>query len=391
MQNLFIKYLHDECSPEEVKELLGHFDFPENEIPLRGLIIDTLENTNADDEGSQWDVATDEMFAVIKKQLNAKKDKVVPFVRRTWFRLAAAVVIFAGGSAVYNSIKNAHQEQQLVKIETFKKEIGPGSNKAVLTLSDGSTISLETASHGTLARQGDTKIVKPVDGQLAYKSFNEKATEILFNSIATPRGGQYQLILSDGSKVWLNAASSLRFPANFTGHERKVELSGEGYFEVAKNAAMPFKVEIAGRGVVEVLGTHFNVNAYSDETTMKTTLLEGRVKVVVLATRDSHVLTPGEQAQLHRNGAISIYKNADTQEVIAWKNGAFNFNNANLRSVFRQLSRWYDVDIVFEGGVPEKQFNGEIQRDLKLPQVLKLLEGNNVFCRLEGKTLFVLK
>jgi ferric-dicitrate binding protein FerR (iron transport regulator) len=200
MHNLFIKYLHNQCSPEEVKELLGQFDFAENEIPLRRLINETLENTNADDGGSQWDAATDENFAGIKKRLGAEKDKVVPFFLRTWFRFAAAVVLLAAGSVVYLLIKDAR--------------------------------------------------LKPVDGQLANRSFNEKATEILFNSIATPRGEQYQLVLPDGSKVWLNAASSLRFPAKFTGCKRKVELSGEAYFEVAKNAAMPFILEVAGKCIV---------------------------------------------------------------------------------------------------------------------------------------------
>ena len=263
----------------------------------------------------------------------------------------------------------------------------PGSNKAILTLADGSTIILQSAINGIVAQQGNTKISKSADGQLVYKSLNEKPTEVLINSIATPKGGQYQLVLSDGSIVWLNAASSLRFPAAFAGSERKVELSGEAYFEVAKNASMPFKVEVAGKGEVEVLGTHFNVNAYSDEATVNTTLVEGRVKVKALANRDSRIIAPGEQAQLEGNGRISINKDADTEQAMAWKNGTFNFSHAELGVVMRQLSRWYDVDIKFEGPVSQRQFSGEIQRDLKLSQVLKLLEKNNVFCSLQGKNI----
>ena len=248
---------------------------------------------------------------------------------------------------------------------------------------------LEAAANGSISEQGDVTISKPANGQLAYKSSNEKPTAVFFNSLVTPRGGQYSVLLSDGSKVWLNAASSLRFPVAFTGSERKVELTGEAYFEVEKVASMPFKVVVEGKSEVEVLGTHFSVNAYSNEATVNTTLLEGSVKVTGLSIRESHILNPGEQAQVNNNGRISINKNADTEQAMAWKNGTFNFNNADLQVVFRQLSRWYDVDIKFEGLVPQRQFTGEIQRDLKLQQVLKLLEKNNVFCKLEGKTLIV--
>jgi transmembrane sensor len=390
MQDLFNKYVNNDTSPEEVQELLGYFTVPENEIKLRELISDSLDFVDDDVDNIEWNHATDEMFAGIKKQVTPEKGKVVSIsVRRLpW---VAAVVLIVGVSAVYTLIKNKNHQQEIVNVNTSKSAIAAGNNKAVLTLADGSNIILEAAADGILLQQGSATIIKVVDGELAYTSTNDKPTKILFNSIAIPRGGQYKVTLSDGSKVWLNAASSLRFPADFKGNERKVELSGEAYFEVAKNAAMPFKVEVAGKGEVEVLGTHFNVNAYPDEATVKTTLLEGRVKVMGLAGRRSSILYPGEQAQLDSTGQLSINKNVDTEHAIAWKNGNFNFSNANIEIVLRQLSRWYDVDIVFEGPVPQKQFNGEISRDLKLFQVLKLLEGNNVFCRLEGKTLIVLK
>jgi ferric-dicitrate binding protein FerR (iron transport regulator) len=391
MHELFIKYLNNDCSPAEVRELLAYFNVHENEDVLRGLIIENLENIDADDDESKWVRLTNELYAGIKEQLNADKPKVVPIVRRTWFRVAAAAVFLLAGFAVYNAINNTNKKQDIVQTSTSEQEIAPGSNRAVLTLADGSTIILENAVKGPLTQQGYTKISKPADGQLEYKSLNEKPKEVLFNNITTPRGGQYQLILSDGSKVWLNAASSLRFPAAFGGNERKVEISGEAYFEVAKDASRPFKVDVPGKGEVEVLGTHFNVNAYRDEPTVKTTLLEGSVKVMVLATRDKLVLNPGEQAQLQENGQITINKNADTEQALAWKTGSFHFSNADLGTVFRQLSRWYDVDVSFEGPIPQRQFDGEIQRDLKLSQVLKLLEKNNVFCRLEGKRLIVLQ
>ena len=390
MKDIFCKYLNNQCSPQEVKELLAWFS-AEDESVLRALITASLEEMDVEDkdEDNKWSPVTDKLFANIKAQIKSEKGKVVPVLKRPWFQIAAAVLLVVGGFAVFNLIKKTNPNQNVVNIDTPKQDADSGSNKAILTLADGSSIVLETAANGTVTQQGNSKIVKPANGQLAYNLLNEKTTEVLFNSIATPRGGQYQLIFSDGSKAWLNAASSLRFPVAFIGNERKVELTGEAYFEVAKNASMPFKVEIAGKGEVEVLGTHFNVSAYREEATANTTLLEGSVRVIGLATGDSHIINPGEQAQVDSKGQISVNKNADTKQAIAWKNGTFNFSNVDLAVALRQLSRWYDVDIKFEGSVPQRHFTGEIHRDLKLQQVLKLLEENNVFCKLEGKMLIV--
>ena len=390
MKDIFCKYLNNQCSPQEVKELLAWFS-AEDESVLRALITASLEEMDVEDkdEDSKWSSVTDRLFADIKTQIKSEKGKVVPVLKRPWVQIAAAVLLVVGGFAVFNLIKKTNPNQNVVNIDTPKQDADSGSNKAILTLADGSSIVLETAANGTVTQQGNSKIVKPANGQLAYNLLNEKTTEVLFNSIATPRGGQYQLIFSDGSKAWLNAASSLRFPVAFIGNERKVELTGEAYFEVAKNASMPFKVEIAGKGEVEVLGTHFNVSAYREEATANTTLLEGSVRVIGLATGDSHIINPGEQAQVDSKGQISVNKNADTKQAIAWKNGTFNFSNVDLAVALRQLSRWYDVDIKFEGSVPQRHFTGEIHRDLKLHQVLKLLEENNVFCKLEGKMLIV--
>jgi len=393
MEELFKKYLDNQCSPEEVRTLLAHFNSPENEIQLRGLINDSLETIETDNEESQWQPATDNILDTIKKQLNPGKGKIVPLFRRTWIRVAAAVILLVGGYFLYNSIKsNVTAKQEIAKTDTTtnNNEIGPGGNKAILTLADGSTINLESAVTETLTQQGNTTLLKS-DGQLTYKSLNEKPAQIFLNNVTTPRGGQYQLTLSDGSKVWLNAASSIDFPVAFTGNERTVKITGEVYFEVAKNASMPFKVKIADKAEVEVLGTHFNINAYSDEPTIKTTLLEGSVKITGLTQNNSSTIIPGEQAQLSANNKINVNKIKDVEQVIAWKNGTFNFDNADLETSLRQIARWYDVDIIFEGEVPNKKFSGEMQRDLSLPQVIKLLEKNNVYCRIEGMNLVVLK
>ena len=393
MEELFKKYLDNQCSPEEVRTLLAHFNSPENEIQLRGLINDSLETIETANEESQWQPATDNILDTIKKQLNPGKGKIVPLFRRTWIRVAAAVILLVGGYFLYNSIKsNVTAKQEIAKTDTTtnNNEIGPGGNKAILTLADGSTINLESAVTETLTQQGNTTLLKS-DGQLTYKSLNEKPAQIFLNNVTTPRGGQYQLTLSDGSKVWLNAASSIDFPVAFTGNERTVKITGEVYFEVAKNASMPFKVKIADKAEVEVLGTHFNINAYSDEATIKTTLLEGSVKVTGLSQNNSSTIIPGEQAQLSANNKINVNKIENVEDVIAWKNGTFNFDNADLETSLRQIARWYDVDIIFEGEVPNKKFSGEMQRVLSLHQVIKLLEKNNVYCRIEGKKLIVLK
>jgi transmembrane sensor len=390
MHDLFVRYLNNDCSPEEVKQILAHFNVPKNEEMLRSLIIETLEE-DADQQPFEWSPKLDESFATIKDQINTEEVKVVPISKRTWFRVAAAAVILIGVFNVYRLISNKDQNQDLVKTSSSQHASASGYHKATLMLADGSTINLEDAASGILAKQGDSKIEKLVEGQLVYTPSNGKSTEVLINSITTPKGGQYQLSLSDGSRVWLNAASSLRFPAVFSGNERVVELNGEGYFEVAKNTSMPFKVKINGKGEVEVLGTHFNISAYTDEPAMNTTLIEGKVKVTAGASGINKIIHSGEQAELDKTGQVNIIKSVNTEQATAWKNGSFNFDNADLGEVMRQLARWYDVDVKFETAIPKRKFEGEIQRDLTLTQVLKLLERNNIPCKLVGKTLIVLK
>jgi transmembrane sensor len=395
MQHLFKKYIDNKCSPMEVQELLTYFNIPENETLLRNFILQNLEAANSIDgeEYSQWMKSTEVIYVKLKKQIDSEKVKIVPFFSKGWFKVAAAAVLLIGSIAVYQFAFTNDMNQQIVlnKPENKKQDVSPGGNKAILTLSDGSAIVLDSAANGTLAQQGISKIIKLPNGQLVYNSLGGKPAEVLYNTITTPRGGQYQLILADGSKVWLNASSSLRFPATFTGKERKVELTGEAYFEVAKNASMPFKINVEGRSEVEVLGTHFNINSYVDEATINTTLLEGSVKVTGFSNHNSKLIVPGEQAQLHQNGLISLNKNLNMEEVMAWKNGNFYFNKASLQMVLRQLSRWYDVEIVYEGNVPQREFEGEMERGLNLSQILKILEKNNVHFKIEKNKLIVMK
>lgn len=277
------------------------------------------------------------------------------------------------------------QEQQVQVVPISKavqaaptNDALPGGNKAILTLADGSSIILDSANNGVIGEQGNVQVNKLDNGLLAYEvnaSAQQPISKSFYNTISTPRGGEYQVTLSDGTKVWLNAASSIRFPAVFDGTERSVEIKGEVYFEVAKNEQKPFRVK-AGRSTVEVLGTHFNINAYEDETQIRTSLLEGSVRV---SSDDAgemqrvQELRPGQQARMNKSGRIQVVNNIDTEEVMAWKNGLFIFKSTDLRSIMRQVSRWYDVDIQYQGSVG-MQFTGQITRNNNVSKIFEMLE-----------------
>ena len=309
--------------------------------------------------------------------------------RGYWPTLAiAASILFFLSSAIFLLV--FHRQQQPLAFNKpikVKSDVAPGGNKAILTLSNGSTIVLTGAKNGTLASQGNMVINKTADGLISYADNKENASlkSLVYNTATTPRGGQYQFVLADGTKVWLNSASSIKYPVQFIGNERKVELTGEAYFEVAHNARKPFRVVSNGQ-TVEVLGTHFNVNAYSDEGEVKTTLLEGSVKVS--SQNVNSIIKPGEQAQFN-NGKINI-KNVDVDEVVAWKNGFFYFEDNNIQEVMRQLSRWYDVNIKYESNLPSRQFSGEISRNVNASQILDILSFKKIHYKIEGKTIVVM-
>lgn len=305
---------------------------------------------------------------------------------RTWWAAAAILILISAG--IFTLFNKNSKDQPIAGNQAPASEIiTPGGNKAVLTLADGTTIILDSAANGTLSQQGNSKVIKKENGQLAYQSSNAAQAAIQYNTVTTIRGGQYQLILSDGSKVWLNAASSLRFPASFAGKERSVELTGEGYFEVARNPAMPFKVKINGESEVSVLGTAFNINAYPDERTMNTTLIEGSVNFTAV-NGESVKLKPGQQAQ--SGSAVSVINNVDIDEITAWKSGWFNFDRADIASIMRQVSRWYDVEVVFQGQPSKKTFSGIVSRSHQISEVLKIMEKAGVRFRIDGRKITVL-
>jgi ferric-dicitrate binding protein FerR (iron transport regulator) len=311
------------------------------------------------DDAAHWDKLADHI-------LQADRPKVVRLWK--WSRVAAAAAVLALiGVSSYFFLQPDTSSKIPILAQKEQADMPPGGNKAMLTLADGTEISLDSAANGQLAQQAGTQVIKSAGGQLLYRSTKENTnTALLFNKISTPRGGQYQLTLPDSTRVWLNAASTLRYPAAFAGHSRKVQLTGEAYFEVAKNAAMPFTVEVDNLEV-QVLGTHFNVMAYNDEAQIKTTLLEGAVKV------NNKRLTPGQGAHLNRSTGTLEVKEVDTEEAIAWKNGFIQLEGNDLPAVMRQIARWYNVDIIYKGTVPA-HFKGIIPRNVPVSQVLKMME-----------------
>jgi len=280
-------------------------------------------------------------------------------------------------------------QQKTDPIAQMDRTISPGGNKAILTLANGQQIVLNNAAKGEISKQSGISVSKSKDGELIYTvvDANEKSTENVRNTISTPKGGQYTIMLSDGTKVMLNSASSLSFPTSLDNEDRLVELNGEAYFEVAKHKNSRFRV-ISGMQTVEVLGTHFNVNAYSDEQAIKTTLLEGAVSVST--PKASTLIEPGEQAVLDRAYGNSIAKHrVNINKETAWINGIFSFEGDDLKSVMRQVARWYDLNVIYVGPINEEKYFGEISRSSKLSEVFKILELNNVNFDVAGKTVKV--
>ncbi|SEW14918.1 FecR family protein [Chitinophaga arvensicola] len=308
--------------------------------------------------------------------------KVRPLYKWGW---AAASVILVLGIGIY--LLNANKKNTPAPGVAVSNDIAPGKEGAVLTLADGSQVVLDSLGNGLVTTQNGTQVVLK-SGQLSYDPTGTSGEAVAYNTIRIPKGRQFQLTLPDGSNVWLNAASSLRYPTAFTGKEREVEVTGEAYFEVTKNPSMPFKVNVNNKATIEVLGTHFNVNAYDNEVNIKTTLLEGSVKVRKAA--QSKVLQPGQQAQINPGKDITVTNHADTEKVMAWKNGVFNFEGSSLEEIMRQLERWYDIEVVYEKGIPNIEFTGEMTKGISLKGVLIALEKSDVHFRLEGRKLIVL-
>ncbi|TWF35335.1 FecR family protein [Chitinophaga polysaccharea] len=382
LSTLITRYLNEELSEEETLQLWeslreGHAQ-EEWQEALLALLQDKSRHGYADPERME------QIYAAIRPA----ETTVVPVTRRRWIYAAAAaavLLVIVGMAAMFRHFRSP---QQPIAVYTPSHGVLPGSNKAILTLADGSTITLDSTGNGAIARQGNVQIVQVGSGQLAYKTNGSNTSgSQQYNTLSIPRGGQFRINLPDGTRVWINAASSLSYPTAFTGGDRTVQLTGEAYFEVAAMPEKPFHVKVNNMDI-QVLGTHFNVMAYTEETTIKTTLLEGAVKVNTGSKQT--MLHPGQQLRMDRQGQLAVIDQVDMDEIIAWKNGYFQFYHEKLPGVLRQISRWYDVDIAYEGGIPDREFGGKISRNSSIEDVLKILALSKVHFRIENKKIIVI-
>ncbi|MCS3798660.1 FecR family protein [Niastella sp. OAS944] len=396
---LIQKYLTGKASPEEEQFIEAYYES-----------FDASNDQSQIESEEEKELLKHEMRAAIWQQIDQAKlqPQRIPLVKRLWFRsaMAAAVVVLVCIPVYYYIIKTPAPKQVVRannKPATPKNDALPGGNKATLTLADGSIIDLDGAANGTLSEQNNTTITKK-DGALKYEpaigNRQSAINAVEYNLLSTPKGGQYFLELPDGSKVWLNAASSIRYPTAFNNKERLVELTGEAYFDIKKNQNIPFRVHFTSsskdggdrEGVIEVMGTQFNVNAYNDESTIRTTLLEGKVKIAS-SDKNTAILMPGQQAQIKNtsigNGHIRVVNDVDTEEAIAWKNGLFYFDNVDIQAIMRQLARWYKVQVIFKGKIPARRFAGQVSRNSNLSQVLKILELSKIHFTVEGDVVTV--
>lgn len=379
LQILFQLYINNNISKEEFEEMCSLLskqkDLSAISKQLQSIWTDEVGHSLDD---SYWEEALD--------KLRARNNK--PVIKKTfyWWRYAAIIVLVLGTGLFYMLTQKRQPTSKIVAKNIDIK--APDKNRATITLADGRVVYLDDINSGNIATQNGAGVYKEADGDLMYKPENNssQSMSVAYNTLSNPKGSTViNLQLSDGTKVWLNAASSLKYPVNFTTNERKVELTGEGYFEVAKDKNKKFLV-IAGNTETVVLGTHFNISAYENETQIKTTLIEGAVKINSLGR--SVQIRPGQQA-IATNNSLTSHFDINIDQVLAWKNGYFSFSGADIKSVMRELERWYNIQVEFRGEISDRQFEGEIQKSLPIGDVLKILEKNRINCKLSGNTVIV--
>lgn len=438
LADLLQRFLNNSCTRQELLELLEMIEqFPDSEN-IRHVLREQWHTISGAEGIPDAHAKLENLLrasravATEKEEKNTKGAETVglPWQRHRRRFAAAAAITLILASVAYLFFRPASTPEQVLSINNPHHDIAPGGEKATLTLADGTAIALDSNGAGMLAQQGGMQVIKLDSGQLAYRPAGDAYSgRIGYNTLTTPRGGQFKVTLPDGTRVWLNAASSLRYPAAFTDKERKVTLSGEAYFEVAsrplssgpgngQEGKMPFIVRVNGMEI-EVLGTHFNVMAYEDESVIRTTLLEGAVKVIPLAGRlagaqggtagkppgripgKAKLLRPGQQARLAKPGKtgatstheIQVISGIDTRRIVAWKDGYFQFKHTDLPTVMRHLARWYNVEVIYNEAdtIPDQYFGGRIPRNLPLSKVLSILQQNEVRFRIKGRQLIILK
>lgn len=386
---LFHQYFNKTATPQERDELMQLINEPGSETEVYGLMEEVFQSHQFEDDPFPAGARERMLDTALAGHAPSDSDNnVVPIRKRsnTLIYAAAAIAVLAlsFGLYQYRLRKNA----EALAANKAHQDVKPGSNKAILTLANGSKIELNDAQNGKLGQQGNTSVIKLANGSLAYVPGGSTTGAPMINTMSTPRGGQYQLQLPDGTAVMLNSESSISYPTAFTGKTRNVTITGEAYFEVAKNKNMPFIVSY-GNQKVEVLGTHFDIRAYQEQPG-KTTLLEGSVKIS--NGNEKQILVPGQQAVFNANSKKFDIKTVDTEDIVAWKNGLFLFDNTDLDQVMLELSRWYDIDVVYKGPKPTLNFTGEVKKSNNLSKAFKILESTGgVKFTIDGKTVTVEK
>jgi len=375
LQELASKWLNKTITADEKKEFAAWYNSDQDhdvKIPP-----EFAENE---------EILEDRILYKITGIIKPKNNRIPPNI---WLSIAASLLLLIGFSAYYFIRDRNIKTNQVTTLNKNNGDIKPGSNKAILTLANGSTINLSDVKNGVLTNQGKTLLKKNNEGQITYQgSAKTEDQSLIYNTITVPKGGQFQIALSDSTKVWLNSASSVTFPVAFSKTERKITVSGEVYLEVAKNKHLPFRV-VAGKQVIEVLGTHFNINAYTDESAIITTLVEGSVKVT--ANGNIAILKPNQQSSVSNNDTQEIrVTTADEENALAWKNGVFQFDNTEMPTIMREISRWYDVQIKYEGQYPQRNFTGSISRNVNLSELLNMLKYTGVDFKTQGHTITVI-
>ena len=385
---LIEKYLAGTATPEEETKLLGwyrHYDHSEIEVRL--------------DSEKELNEINERILQKLKSHISeTRQAEIVPLIERSfrkkkiyrWSAAAAILILFVSGYLIFESKKSTLRQARADKIAITHDVKAPTNAKATITLANGKQIVLDSAVNGTLATQNNINLIKTADGKIEYsRESSVVSRELVYNTLTNPRGSKViDMILADGSHVWLNAGSSVTYPVAFIGDERKVNITGEAYFEITHDASKPFIVS-KGDMNVTVLGTHFNVNAYDDEDEIKVTLLEGSVKVA--DNGQTVTIKPGQQAEIAQNDKINVANNINLDEVTAWKEGLFHFESAALPDILKQFARWYDIDVSFEGKIPTDKFFVLVNRNSSLVSVLKALQASGIKFQIENKKLIVTK
>ena len=380
LEFLLLRYMEDKATSEEREELGQYLLNQDNEDSILEIMEELLvtEDVMHDYDDKNWGPLLEKLLQKINTLKQTGQTIVIKWKRIVATASILFVVVLSGYLALF---RTDTEQVRLIKATQPIDVKAPENNRAMITLSNGQKVYLDSAINGSLLQQAGVVVMKLADGKIVYEGSSK---EYINNTLTNPKGSKViDITLSDGSRIWLNAGSSLTYPVAFVGNERKVSIIGEAYFEVMKDKKRPFKVDISGKGEVEVLGTHFNINAYDDEANIKVTLLEGSLKV------NNTLIEPGQQVQA--SDKVKIIENVDLEEVIAWKNDMFIFNNQDIKTIMHQISRWYDLEIIYQVNNSKKTYSGMVSRNNKISKVLMILEKAGIKFKIEERKLTIME